>query len=193
MSDIILLETIKIEEGKVCNLAYHQARCTQSRKDLYSSQNTLCLDTIIKPPPVGVWRCRILYNQEIQHIEYIPYQEKDIQKLKIVSSSLDYAYKYADRTTLNALLSKQTECDDILIEKEGFLTDTSIANIALYDGKTWYTPSTPLLKGTMRAKLLDNGFLKTKNIKKEDLSNYTQVALMNAMIGFKIIKDIKII
>jgi 4-amino-4-deoxychorismate lyase len=41
----------------------------------------------------------------------------------------------------------------------------------------------------MRAKLLDVGFLHTRKIKKEDLKNYTQVALMNAMIGFKILKS----
>jgi 4-amino-4-deoxychorismate lyase len=39
----------------------------------------------------------------------------------------------------------------------------------------------------MRAKLLDEGFLHTRNIKKDDLALYTQVALINAMLGFKII------
>jgi hypothetical protein len=39
----------------------------------------------------------------------------------------------------------------------------------------------------MRAKLLDDGFLHKKEIKKEDLKNYSQMALMNSMIGFKIL------
>ena len=55
--------------------------------------------------------------------------------------------------------------DDILIVKNGLLTDTSIANIALYDGNDWYTPLHPLLKGTKRAELLDKGVLKEKEIK----------------------------
>jgi len=45
----------------------------------------------------------------------------------------------------------------------------------------------------MRQKLLDEGFLHTRDIKKEDLSHYTQVALTNAMLGFKILKNINII
>jgi 4-amino-4-deoxychorismate lyase len=132
----------------------------------------------------------VTYAEQIQSIEYLPYVEKSIQTLKIVSSNIDYGYKYANRDTLNALLP--SDADDILIEKEGLLTDTSIANIAFYDGKQWFTPSTPLLKGTMRAKLLDEGFLHTRDIKVQDIRHYAQVALINAMIGFKILKDIQI-
>jgi len=53
--------------------------------------------------------------------------------------------------------------------------------------KQWFTPEEPLLQGTMRAKLLDEDFLQTRQIKKSDLKNYTHVALMNAMIGFKVL------
>ena len=89
------------------------------------------------------------------------------------------------------LLSAHSDVDEILIEKDGYLTDTSIANIAFYDGEQWVTPAIPLLKGTMRQKLLDEGFLQTRNIKKEELTHYTQVALTNAMIGFKNLKKYK--
>ena len=82
--------------------------------------------------------------------------------------------------------------DEIIIEKEGYLTDTTISNIAFYDGEKWVTPSHPLLPGTMRAKLLDEGFLHKKEIKKEDLKNYSQIALMNSMIGFKILNNFTI-
>ena len=68
--------------------------------------------------------------------------------------------------------------------KNGLLTDTSIANIALYDGNDWCTPLHPLLKGTKRAELLDKGVLKEKEIKKEELSSFSAVRLFNAMIGW---------
>jgi len=84
------------------------------------------------------------------------------------------------------------DCDEIIIEQNGYLTDTTIANIAFYDGERWITPAKPLLKGTMRAKLLDEGLLHEKEIKKEDLKNYSQVALINAMIGFKILNHVNI-
>ena len=187
-----LLETIKIEDGEVFNLSYHQARCNESRKALFASTDTLDLSSLIQAPPKGLYRCRILYDEKIHSIEYILYSPKEIHTLKIVSSDLEYTHKYANRDALNKLLQTQPDADDILIEKYGYLTDTTIANIAFYDGKQWFTPEKPLLKGTTRAKLLDEGFLHTKKIKKEDLKNYTQVALMNAMIGFKILNNFTI-
>jgi 4-amino-4-deoxychorismate lyase len=193
MAPMLLLETIKIEDGVIYNLEYHQKRCDSSREELYGlTSDSLHLEKYIHPPKTGLYRCRILYGKSIQSIEYIPYTPKVISSLKIISSSLDYHLKYANRDALNILASR-TDADDILIEKDGYLTDTSIANIAFYDGEKWVTPSTPLLHGTMRQKLIDEGFLQTRNIKKEELSQYTQVALTNAMLGFKILNDINII
>ena len=189
----MLLETIKCSEGKILNLAYHQARCDKSRQALLQSTTSLDLASFIQPPQKGLYRCRVLYAQNILSIEYIPYTEKSIQTLKIVSSTLKYDLKYANRDDLNQLVKQHAKYDDILLEKNGLLTDTSIANIAFYAEGKWYTPTAPLLRGTMREKLLDDGFLHTKDIKKEDLNQYTQVALMNAMLGFKIIKDIQIL
>ncbi len=194
MSDLstLLLETIKIEDGEVSNLSYHQARCDESRKALFDLKDILDLSSLIQAPSKGLYRCRILYAEKIHSIEYIPYTPKEIHKLKIITSDLVYDHKYANRDALNKLLQAQPDVDDILIEKEGYLTDTTIANIAFYDGEQWFTPEKPLLKGTMRAKLLDEGFLHTRNIKKEEITDYTHVALMNAMIGFKILNNFKI-
>lgn len=189
----LLLETIKIEEGQIHNLSYHQARCDQSRQILFGSTDRLDLSSVIEAPKHGVYRCRILYGISLHSIEYIPYSPKKITSLKIVPSDIDYSFKYADRSALDALLLANKEVDEVIIEKNGYLTDTTIANIAFYDGRQWFTPEVPLLKGTMRAKLIEEGFLQTKNIKREDLGEYTQVALMNAMIGFKIINPVKIV
>ena len=183
----LLLETIRIEDGEIHNLSYHQDRCTQSRRILFHSRDVLDLSSIIVAPKVGLFRCRILYGENLHSIEYIPYIPKEIQRLKIVSSDIEYSLKYANRDALNALLESNKDVDEVIIEKNGYLSDTTISNIAFFDGKQWLTPVKPLLEGTMRAKLIDEGFLHAKEIKKEDLQNYSQVALMNAMIGFKIL------
>ncbi|MCW8821690.1 MAG: aminotransferase class IV [Sulfurovum sp.] len=184
---------MKIEEGKIYNLRYHQDRCDLSRQSLFQSEDSLDLSSIIDAPKVGSYRCRILYGETLHSIDYLPYIPKKIQTLRIVSSDIEYNFKYANRDTLNTLLESNKDVDEVIIEKDGYLTDTTISNIAFFDGKQWVTPEKPLLKGTMRAKLIDEGFLHTKEIKKEDIPHYSQVALMNAMIGFKIINDIKII
>ncbi|RUM70790.1 MAG: hypothetical protein DSZ08_04090 [Sulfurovum sp.] len=193
MQTPVLFETIKIDNGKINYLDYHQKRCTKSRQALFQSTDILDLSSIIVAPKMGIWRCRIYYAKSFISVEYIPYTPKKIQRLKIVPSSLTYDYKYANREALNALLLSHPDVDDVLIEKEGVISDTSIANIAFYDGEQWVTPKHPLLEGTTRARLLETGFLQTKIIKKESLSLYTQVALMNSMIGFLPLKHITMI
>jgi len=188
----LLIETIKIEDGKLANLSYHQARFDKSRKDLFAVTKRIDLSTVINAPKSGLYRCRILYNEDIRSIKYIPYKEKNITKLKVVPSDIDYAYKYADREIFTKLLQEYSAYDEIIIEKEDYITDTTISNIAFYDGEKWLTPGHPLLPGTMRAKLLDEGFLHKKEIRKENLKNYSQIALMNSMIGFKILNDFTI-
>ena len=188
----LLLETIKIEEGEIFNLPYHQARFDHSRKTLFNAEDTLSLFRIIEAPQKGLYRCRILYDTKIRSIEYIPYTPKEIHTLRVIPSDIEYAYKYADRKTFDTLLKENSDVDEIIIEKEGLLTDTTISNIAFYDGKKWITPAKPLLQGTMRSKLIDEGFLTTTDITKETLDRYTQVALINAMIGFKILNNFDI-
>jgi 4-amino-4-deoxychorismate lyase len=185
----LLLETIKIEDGKPSNLSYHQTRFDKSKKDLFTLTDKTDLSSVIQVPEKGLYRCRIIYDENIISIEYIPYKERNIEKLKVVPSNINYDYKYANREAFSKLLQKYSDYDEIIIEKNGYLTDTTISNIAFYDGNKWVTPEYPLLEGTMRAKLLDEGFLHKKMIKKKDLKNYSQIALMNSMIGFKILND----
>lgn len=190
--DTQLLETIKIEDGQVFNLSYHQARCDRSRHLLFGLNDILDLASNIDAPEKGLYRCRIVYERAVLSVDYIPYIPKEITRLDIVSSNIGYTHKYADRDALNHLLQEHPEADEVIIEKEGLLTDTTIANIAFYDGKTWFTPKKPLLEGTMRAKLLDEGFLQTRDIRKEEITLYKNFALMNAMLGFKVLKNISI-
>jgi len=192
MPSPLLLETIKIEDGTICNLPYHQARCNESRNALFHTQDTLDLSKLIQAPKQGLYRCRILYRAKLHSIEYIPYIPKNIHTLRIIPSTIDYTYKYADRAIFNTLLEENRDVDEIIIEKKGLLTDTTISNIAFYDGEKWLTPAKPLLHGTMRAKLIDEGFLTTADIGREILQHCTQVALINAMIGFKILNHFDI-
>ena len=184
-----LFETIKIEDGKIFNLKWHNQRLNRSRLELFSLYKPLNLEKYIDAPPKGLYRCRVVYDVDIKSVEYLPYTPKTFKSFKIVQSNLEYNYKFSDRSQLKQLIQK--DYDEIIIEKDGLLTDTSIANIAFYDGKDWITPKIPLLRGTTRERLLEEGFLKLKDIKKEDIKNYSHFALMNAMIGFQIQKSIK--
>jgi 4-amino-4-deoxychorismate lyase len=71
-----------------------------------------------------------------------------------------------------------------LIVKNNLLCDTTIANIALLIDNQWLTPSTPLLEGTTRARLLDEGFLSAACLTSKDIQKADKIAIMNAMVGF---------
>jgi 4-amino-4-deoxychorismate lyase len=184
-----LFETIKIEDGQIFNLDWHNRRFKKSQKEFFSNPSTTDLKAFITPPKTGLYRCKITYDTKIQSVEYFPYQAKTFKNFKIISSQLEYTYKQSDRSEFQNLLNGYEE---IIIEKNGLLTDTTIANIAFFDGGQWLTPRTPLLEGTTRARLLEEGFLKLENIKKESIKKYTHFALMNAMIGFQIQKDCRL-
>ena len=188
----LLLETIKIQEGEVANISYHQKRLNQSRQALFGTQGSIDLQKEIQAPLKGLFRCRVLYNTKIQKIEYLPYTPKTITSLRVVRANIDYSYKYANRASFTRLLHAHQDVDEVIIEKNGYLSDTTMANIAFYDGKCWVTPKRPLLQGTMRAKLLTEKKLIEKDIPKEALRGYENVALMNAMIGFKLLNHFNI-
>jgi 4-amino-4-deoxychorismate lyase len=131
----------------------------------------------------------------VQSLEYTPYVRREIRSLKLVDTDMESkAYKMEDRTGLNAVFAQRGDCDDVLLVKNGFLTDTSYSNIALFDGEQWFTPRVPLLYGVNRAGLLTEGKIIEKDIKTEELMNFQSLTLFNALIEFgDIILDISVI
>ena len=79
----MLFETIKVEDGKVFNLEWHNLRLNKSRKELFSSLSTIDLKDFISPPPTGLYRCKIIYNHKIQSVEYFSYQKKSLKDFKL--------------------------------------------------------------------------------------------------------------
>jgi 4-amino-4-deoxychorismate lyase len=134
----------------------------------------------------GIYKIRVLYDQFVREIEFSPYQYRSIQSLKVVHhESIDYHIKYTDRQILQQLFDQRGDCDDIIIVKNGFVGDSYTANLLFFDGKNWYTPTTPLLKGTKRQFLLDQGVISEKEIREEDIKSYQKVGLINALIDFE--------
>ncbi|MCX7797752.1 MAG: aminotransferase class IV [Melioribacter sp.] len=180
-----LIESIKILDRKIYNVEYHNKRMNKSRKSLFNCKDDLnLLDYIEIPEGVskGLYKCRVLYSEIIESIEFIPYRKKKINSVALIEDNfLSYEYKYEDRNGINGLLSK-TNADEIIIVKNNFLTDASFANIVLSDGNTFLTPSTPLLKGTKRAQLLDEGIIKEEELKKDDIKKFKFLYLINAML-----------
>ena len=183
----LFVETICIADGKALNLRYHNERMNRTRRAFWGdSIEELSLEQWVHPEVEMVYtRCRVVYGKQIEKVEYFPYQIRLVHSLRlVVCDEADYQYKSADRSLLNRLFAERGEMDEVLVVRKGLLTDTSITNIALYDGKVWYTPMTPLLKGTCRQRLLDEKQIRECKIRVEDLHRYQKIRLFNAMIPF---------
>lgn len=183
-----LFETIKIENSRISNIEYHNERLNRSRRELFGSKDRIDLQNLIVIPEnmqSRVAKCRVVYDMVIRKIEFYPYAPKEIKSLKLIEcNDIDYSFKYEERSKLNELFEQRGDTDDILIVKNGFITDTSIANIVLFDGEKWVTSSTPLLPGTQRTKLLKEGVIIEQEIRLADLGRFKKLIVVNAMLEF---------
>ncbi len=184
---MLLLETIQVKNGQFQNIGYHNHRFHKSRKDLLNIDEFQALENLIKVPSDcvdGIFRCRVIYEKQIEEVTFTPYIYKDIRTLKLVDiGNWDYSNKYADRSFMTNLLNENKDYDEIIMVKNGFITDCTVANLAFFDGSNWFTPSTPLLKGTKRQQLLDRQEIMEREIRVEDLDMYQGICLINAFRG----------
>ena len=179
------IETIKLLDGELKNLQYHQLRFERTRSLTLGLKTHPKLGQVIQIPgglEAGLLKCRVTYGKEIELIEFEPHERRLVRSLKlVVSDTISYGYKFFDRTALDLLFRLRGTCDDILIVKKGCISDSYYANAAFWDGNGWFTPDTPLLPGTMRASLLNEGVIETRKITPEDLGIFQNIRLINAM------------
>ena len=189
--DFPLFETLCIENGQVQNLALHQQRYENSLREFYAGQpydifsiakilqkNTALWANLQSP----IIRCRIDYNATQYHLQCFPYQRKTYQRFHpVICDDIDYHLKYSDRAIFNELLKQKGDCDEIIIVKQGKITDCTIGNLILRQGSQWFTPDSPLLIGTQRSKLLQERKIIEREILLSDLHLYQEIRLINAL------------
>ncbi|TVQ38162.1 MAG: hypothetical protein EA384_10020 [Spirochaetaceae bacterium] len=178
------IETIRIEGGRVWQLDYHQRRLDATRRELFPDAGPLDLRDAVPSalPSAGVYRLRVTYAEALERVELEPYRRRTVRTLACVYvDCVDYRFKWADRRELQRLLQQRGDADEIIIVRDGLVTDSSYSNLALFGGNRWVTPDSPLLAGTMRARLLDQRTISEAPVPIEELVHYTHVALINAL------------
>lgn len=182
------IESIKLEDGQFHRLHLHQARMDRAWREIFKMKNELNLNTILQNqtfPKSGLYKCRIVYHKQIESVEFIPYQARSIRCLKVIhDQAIDYTHKFEDRSRLNTWFEQRQSCDDILIVKNGLVSDSSFSNIIFFDGDKWVTPDSPLLKGTRRQFLLEAAEIKEETIPVERIPSFKSFRLINSMLGF---------
>lgn len=184
MKNTLFTEAIKVRDGELQNLSLHQKRIDEALKSV-GGETSINLSKINIPTEhsQGMVKCRVVYSIDKVSVEFYPYTMRKINSLKLVyCNQIDYPHKYADRSLLTELLLQKEGYDDILIIRNGYVTDTSFSNVVFENETGLFTPSTYLLNGTKRQYLLQIGKMQTTDIKAEDIKHYNKIYLINAMI-----------
>ncbi|PKP20562.1 MAG: chorismate-binding protein [Bacteroidetes bacterium HGW-Bacteroidetes-21] len=184
-----LFESIKIKDGRAFHVDLHQNRMDRSVKGIFKTTNSINIASVLSHedlPRTGLFKCRIVYDEVLRSIEFIPYKQKNIQSLGIVKADdLEYDFKFVDRKKFHDLTVENSGVDEIIILKNGSISDSSYSNLVFWNGAAWHTPDKPLFKGIQREFLISRNIIKEARICLPDLRKYKKVGFINAMMDFE--------
>lgn len=183
----MFLETICILDGEVQNIEAHKKRMQETASyyrfvapelpDIEALLTDGLRESKIK--------CRVCYHNNITSITFEKYIPRNIQSLKLINMFPDYAYKFSDRKVMDDLLKLRDGCDEILIIRNGLVTDTSYSNVVFSKDDEYFTPNFPLLNGTKRQKLIKDRVIKEIEIGVDSIKEYKHVWLINALLDIE--------
>lgn len=186
------IETIRWSEGRYHLLDLHSRRVAETLEEMGWPQVGNIRDWL---PDVPDWlrnmtvKCRVLYGcGGPERVEFEPYTVRRVCSLRMVEGdNLDYHLKFADRSHLMALRNRSMGADEVIVVKNGFVTDTSYSNLIFRTTDGFLTPAQPLLRGVMLRHLLDQGKVSSVALRPEDIlpeNRYgiTEAFLINAML-----------
>ena len=179
-------ESICVKDGIAENLAAHQSRVNRTLHAFNASNHSIELASIVDEltlPAEGLYKLRISFDLKGNYQSACSaYQYKQIQNFVLVDiKGQGYDYKFSNRDWINEALI-QSGKDEIMMHDGGLIKDCSYTNIVFYDGVNWYTPATPLLEGTQRAKLIEAGVIQPKALYVQDIPNFKKFKCINAMM-----------
>ena len=184
------IESICIRDGMIRDPEVHLRRIGRTLEHFYGRFDAGLFwprFELTPFPPEGKYKWRLLYDRRgVFHAEINRYAPRVIRKLRMVhGDDLDYSFKFFDRTRIDSLFDARGSADDILIVKNGYITDASYANVILWDGHFWWTPDRPLLPGTQREKLLKEGRIRERPVLASGIGAYKKFKLINAMLSLE--------
>ena len=108
----------------------------------------------------------------------------ELARYPVDETSVWLAHKTTVRSIYNEARANCPDADDVLLwNRKGFLTESSVANVAVQKDGLWYTPTLNqgLLPGTHRDHLLASGELSEKDISIEEINTPDEVRLLNSV------------
>jgi 4-amino-4-deoxychorismate lyase len=181
----LLLESIKILNGKVYNLSLHEQRANRSRKMLLGMDKPIGFKKSLWIPEEfkkGLVKCRVMYGENIEAVSFSNYDKRKINSAKVIfTDHIHYDHKYVLRAELDDLYTKREHHDEIIIIKNGMVTDAYYFNLVFEREGKYFTSNTPLLQGIQREKLIQAKKIQVVSISVDDIQAYECVHFINAL------------
>ncbi|PKO96968.1 MAG: hypothetical protein CVU12_02560 [Bacteroidetes bacterium HGW-Bacteroidetes-7] len=197
MNGITFFETIRVDAGKISNLDLHVKRSSATIHHHYGVLYEIPFEQLLDEHFLkeqsqkeyslhnGIFKFRVVYSNRVLKHTLTPYSPLPLNTLKAVDcKDIEYDYKYENRSRIESLRALRGGCDDILIIKNGFVTDTSYGNVLfkLKRDNNLYTPTTFLLNGTKRQFMLSKGIIFERDLRVENLNECESFYMINAMV-----------
>lgn len=177
------IETLAHIHGHYPLLDWHQKRVNETFANFYPEKKAPpLLNFLPYLPDEHLLKIRVIYDEAIRSVTYEPYLRKFPASMRVLhADTLDYNYKYEDRSEIQKLFGNSDQFDEILIVQNNQITDCSYANVCFWRKDQWITPDTYLLNGVMRQKLLNEGVIQEEKISVDQLKQFTYLSLINAL------------
>ena len=191
-----LLETMRLEQGRVVRRDRHLARAAAAASTLGFAWNAAgtgaALDAAEAAHPDGVWRTRLLVAQSGEAtVECAPLVHDASRAWRVAPASEPVAsgdpalrVKTTRREVYERARAERPDLDDVLLWNErGEITESTIANIVAEIAGARITPplACGLLPGIFRATLIDAGEIEERAITRDELTRATRLWLINSL------------
>jgi branched-chain amino acid aminotransferase len=180
-----LFETIKTVDGQPWALSRHMRRALNSarRNDQAFPNEELIRRAVaesIAANPFAIGRLRLLFGLDgslrVTHQEYV--ELKTSANLGIrqmtddVPTPVEKRYPYTHNLKILAEAKSAGFDDYVLVNRDGFITETAIANLVFQLNGEWITPplSDGVLPGVMRALLVEKNGVVVRQIRANQLN-----------------------
>jgi para-aminobenzoate synthetase / 4-amino-4-deoxychorismate lyase len=193
-----LLETMRLEHGRVERLERHVARMAEGARYFEYQWNESAVrhavDSVAGEHTDGCWRIRLLLSADgsptIECTPHVP----DTRRWR-VDFALDpvdrldpfVLHKTTRRAVYEAARRSRSEVDDVLLwNQRGEVTESTIANVVAEIDGLRYTPPVRcgLLAGTFRAEQLEAGAIYEHVLTKADIVSASRLWLINSFRGW---------
>jgi para-aminobenzoate synthetase/4-amino-4-deoxychorismate lyase len=195
-----LFETLALLDGKLRNLDRHLDRIVDSAGyfGFDCDREALRAGLLAAAEDAACDRARVrlvLHRNGGFRVAFHPYPAGGVEPVRLALSALPVdaadpflAHKTTRREVYRVRAAEHPEADDVvLVNGEGFVTETTIANLAIHLDGAWWTPPVGdgCLPGVERGRLLDEGVLRERSLSVAELMAADDLAVVSSLRGWR--------